>query len=335
MGKPIVDEILSVRDLKTYFYTSRGIVRAVDGVSFNIKKGEVLGLVGESASGKSVTAFSIMRLVPSPPGRIISGEILFDGMDLLALSEAEMEKMRGSKISMSFQDPMTYLNPVFRVGDQIAESVMLHQDLKKKEAMEKVIETMELVRIPQASERVRDFPHQFSGGMRQRVLLAIALCCNPDLLIADEPTTALDVIIQSEVLETIMELKKNIGLSMLLITHDLGIVSDFADNIAIMYAGNILEIGKKQLVFNDPKHPYTLGLLNSLPSIDEGGKLVSIPGMIPDVINPPSGCKFHPRCPFSKEICSKERPVLKEVKDRRLSACLRLEEIAGEMKVRW
>jgi oligopeptide/dipeptide ABC transporter ATP-binding protein len=327
--------MLQIRDLKTYFYTSRGIVRAVDGVSFNVNSGKVLGLVGESASGKSVTAFSIMRLVPNPPGKIISGKIIFNGTDLLSLSEKEMQNIRGSKISMSFQDPMTYLNPVFRVGEQIVESLLRHQDMSKEEAIDKAIETMELVKIPHASERFNDFPHQFSGGMRQRVLLAIAICCNPDLVIADEPTTALDVITESEVLKMVSDLKNRLGLSILLITHDLGIVANFADNIAIMYAGNIVERGDTKAVFNEPKHPYTLGLLDSLPSIDSKGELISIPGLVPDAINPPSGCKFHPRCKFAKEICKKERPNLIEVEKGRFSACLRYEDIVGELKTRW
>lgn len=327
-------DLLNIKNLRTYFYTSMGIVRAVDGVSFDVKKGEVLGLVGESACGKSVTGFSIMRLVPSPPGKIISGEIIFDGHNLLALSDKEMQRIRGARISMSFQDPMTYLNPVFRVGDQIAEAVMLHQNLDKKEAMEVAIETMKMVQIPKASERVMHYPHQFSGGMRQRVLLAIAICCNPLLLIADEPTTALDVIIQSEVLELIKDLKKRLGLSILLITHDLGIISDFADKIVIMYAGNIIESGETRSVFSEPKHPYTSGLLKSLPSIDmKGDKLVSISGMVPNPIHPPSGCKFHPRCPFVKEICKNERPLLQEVEKGHLSSCIRLAEISEELKV--
>lgn len=329
----MTEDLLNIKNLKTYFYTSMGIVRAVDGVSFDVKKGEVLGLVGESACGKSVTGFSIMRLVPSPPGKIISGEIIFDGHNLLALSDKEMQRIRGARISMSFQDPMTYLNPVFRVGDQIAEAVMLHQNLDKKEAMEVAIETMKMVQIPKASERVMHYPHQFSGGMRQRVLLAIAICCNPLLLIADEPTTALDVIIQSEVLELIKDLKKRLGLSILLITHDLGIISDFADKIVIMYAGNIIESGETRSVFSEPKHPYTSGLLKSLPSIDmKGDKLVSISGMVPNPIHPPSGCKFHPRCPFVKEICKNERPLLQEVEKGHLSSCIRLAEISEELK---
>lgn len=330
------ENLLSVLDLMTYFYTSRGVVKAVDGVNFDIKKGEAVGLVGESASGKSVTAFSLMRLVQSPPGKIISGEVMFDGINLLTLSDKEMQKIRGSRISMSFQDPMTYLNPLLRVGDQIAEAVMLHQNLNKEEAIEKAIEIMELVQIPQASERAKDYPHQFSGGMRQRVLIAIAICCEPELLIADEPTTALDVIIQDEVLDVIKDLKNRMGMSILLITHDLGIVADFADRILIMYAGNILEMGETKSVFNEPKHPYTLGLLNSLPSIDmKGGKLISIPGIIPDAINLPTGCKFNPRCQFAKEVCRKERPSLMEVEKGHFSACLRYEELAKEFNVMW
>jgi oligopeptide/dipeptide ABC transporter ATP-binding protein len=331
----LTNPLLKVQDLKTYFYTSRGIVKAVDGVSFDVNKGEVVGLVGESASGKSVTAFSIMRLVPDPPGKIISGKVLFNENNLLDLTEKQMQKIRGEKISMSFQDPMTYLNPVFRVGDQIAEALILHQGLNKKEAKEKAIETMELVKIPQAADRVDDYPHQFSGGMRQRVLLAIAICCNPSLLIADEPTTALDVIIQAEVLDTIVDLKKRLGLSILLITHDLGLVADFADKIVIMYAGNVLESGLTEAVFSEPKHPYTYGLLNSLPTLAKGGSLSAIPGKVPDAINPPDGCKFHPRCPFAKEICKKDRPKLREISPIRNSACIRIKEIQDELNITW
>jgi peptide/nickel transport system ATP-binding protein/oligopeptide transport system ATP-binding protein len=317
--------LLRVRDLKTYFFTSLGLVKAVDGVSFKIHKGEVLGLIGESGSGKSVTALSIMNLIPSPPGKIVDGQVLLDDFDLLQTKESEMWKIRGKRIAMSFQDPMTYLNPVHRIGDQIAEAIIIHQKLRKSEAFEKAIEIMELVQIPDAPQKARDYPHMLSGGMRQRVLLAMALSCNPELIIADEPTTALDVIVQANILDLLKELKLKLNLSMLLISHDLGVVARLADRVAIMYAGRIMEYGEITTIFDSPKNPYTIGLLDSLPRIEEDQeKLISIPGDIPDMINPPSGCRFNPRCSHAISRCREEVPSLIEYEKDHLVACFQI-----------
>ncbi|MBQ04292.1 peptide ABC transporter ATP-binding protein [Candidatus Bathyarchaeota archaeon] len=317
--------LLRVRDLKTYFFTSLGLAKAVDGVSFKIHKGEVLGLIGESGSGKSVTALSIMNLIPSPPGKIVDGQVLLDDFDLLQTKESEMWKIRGKRIAMSFQDPMTYLNPVHRIGDQIAEAIIIHQKLRKSEAFEKAIEIMELVQIPDAPQKARDYPHMLSGGMRQRVLLAMALSCNPELIIADEPTTALDVIVQANILDLLKELKLKLNLSMLLISHDLGVVARLADRVAIMYAGRIMEYGEITTIFDSPKNPYTIGLLDSLPRIEEDQeKLISIPGDIPDMINPPSGCRFNPRCSHAISRCREEVPSLIEYEKDHLVACFQI-----------
>jgi peptide/nickel transport system ATP-binding protein/oligopeptide transport system ATP-binding protein len=291
----------------------------VDGVSFDIEKGETVGLVGESGSGKTVTALSIMRLVPFP-GRIVNGNIFFKGENLLEKTEYQMRSIRGSGISMIFQDPMTFLNPVFRVGEQIAESIKLHQKLGKDDAMEKAIKTLELVQIP--PDRAFYYPHQLSGGMRQRVLLAIAISCNPDLLIADEPTTALDVIVQSEVLDLLKKLKNSIGMSTLLITHDLGITWEMANKVIIIYAGNIMEYGDVKTIFNNAQHPYTLGLLESIPKIDQP-RLKSIDGNPPNMINPPQGCRFHPRCRHGLEKCHKQKPILVEIERGHFVSCFR------------
>ena len=301
-------KLLSIRNLKTYFYTSLGIVKAVDGLNLDINKGEILGLVGESGSGKSVTALSIMRLIPDPPGKIIDGEIIFKGQNLLSKADEEMKKIRGQNIAMSFQDPMTYLNPVLNVSDQIAEAILLHQNMTKVEALDKAIETMGMVNIPDALHRFRSYPFEFSGGMRQRLLLAIALSCKPDLLIADEPTTALDVITQAKILELLRNLKRRIGSSILLITHDLGIIAQMADRVAIMYSGQIQEMANLTTIYDNPSHPYTIGLLNSIPSMVNKTRLISIKGEIPDPINPPKGCRFHPRCPYATKICLTEEP---------------------------
>jgi|TARA_B100001971_G_scaffold214921_1_gene255502 oligopeptide/dipeptide ABC transporter ATP-binding protein len=320
----VKETLLQVENLKTWFFVSDGIIKAVDGVTFNVNKGEVLGLVGESGSGKSVTARSIMRLVPDPPGKIVDGKVLLEGLDLLKITEYDMRRIRGGKISMSFQDPMTYLNPVHRVKDQIAEAIILHQNLQKKEALEKAVELMKLVQIPDAPLRANDYPHQLSGGMRQRILLAIALSCNPDLLIADEPTTALDVIVQAEVLALFKDLKEKLNLSIILITHDMGVVVNLADRIAVMYAGRIVELGDKIKIVTSPEHPYTIGLLASLPKIEKDrSELISIPGDVPDMANPPSGCRFHPRCSFIETRCKEEIPPLKEYENGHFIACFR------------
>ena len=322
------EKLLEVNELKTWFFVSDGIIKAVNGVSFDIKKGEVLGLVGESGCGKSVTALSIMRLIPDPPGKIVDGKILLDDIDLLKLREEEMRNIRGRSIAMSFQDPMTYLNPVQRVGDQIAEAIIIHQSLKKREAFKKAIELMELVKIQDAFKRAKDYPHQLSGGMRQRILLAMAISCKPDLLIADEPTTALDVIVQADILDLLRDLKKELNLSLILITHNMGVVSRLADRIAIMYAGKIMELGNIRTILKNPKNPYTIGLLESLPKIEEEQEeLISIRGEVPDMINPPSGCPFNPRCPYAISLCKEKAPLLKEYREDHLVSCIRVDEL--------
>lgn len=308
--------------MKTQFPTLLGVVRAVDGIDLDVEVGETVGLVGESGSGKTVTALSIMKLVP-PPGRIVEGRILFNGANILELSEAEMRRVRGEKIAMCFQDPMTYLNPVMRVGEQIAENITLHEKLEKQQALGKAIEMMDLVGIPHPSERYQDYPHQLSGGMRQRILLAMAISCRPKLLIADEPTTSVDVIIQAQILKMLMELKRKLDTSILLITHNLGIVAQLCDKIAVMYAGNIVEYAETDELFDAPKHPYTETLLGSIPRLDVDTKSLKIMrGSVPDLINPPSGCTFHPRCSYAKETCGKQMPDLKAIEKGRLVKCL-------------
>lgn len=305
-------ELIRIKDLRTSFFTPDGEVKAVDGVSFEIEEGKTLGLVGESGCGKSVTALSILRLVPFPPGRVVGGEILYRGRDLLKLKGEEMRKIRGNEISMIFQEPMTSLNPVFTIGNQIGEAIRLHQGLGKKETREKTIEMLRLVKIADPESRVDDYPHQLSGGMRQRVMIAMALSCNPSLLIADEPTTALDVTIQAQILELMKELKDRLGMSLLLITHDLGVVAEQADEVAIMYAGKIVEQATAKAIFNRPLHPYTVGLLNSLPRVGANKKkrLEAIPGMVPSPLELPSGCRFRDRCPRAAGICAEGEPQL-------------------------
>jgi len=317
------EDLLRVSDLETHFFSYRGVVKAVDGVFFNMRKGESLGLVGETGSGKSVTALSIMRLIP-PPGRIVGGKVIFQGENLLEKPEEEMRKIRGKRISMIFQDPMTSLNPVFRVGEQLAEVFTQHQGLDKKEAEKKSVDLLKSVGIPDPDRRAKQFPHQLSGGMRQRAMIAMALASRPDLLIADEPTTALDVTIQAQILELIKELKREVGTSMLLITHNLGVVAETCDRIAIMYAGSIVELAKSVTLFKNPLHPYTRGLLDCIPRIDAPKeKLAVIPGLVPDLIQPPLGCKFHPRCECPSDRCSAEKPQLLNVGDDHWVACER------------
>ncbi len=319
--------LIKVEDLRTYFYTEDGVVPAVDGVSFSIESGKTLGLVGESGCGKSVTSLSIMRLIP-PPGRIVGGKILFDGINLLDLPESEMRRIRGNKISMIFQEPMTSLNPVFTVGSQIAEAIQLHQGLDKNSAMERAVEMMRLVGIPSPELRVKDYPHQLSGGMRQRVMIAMALACNPRLLIADEPTTALDVTIQAQILELIKELREKLGMSVLLITHNLGVVAETADNVAVMYAGRIVEYGTVRDIFKNPLHPYTWGLLQAIPRLDtDRERLLTIEGTVPDMLSLPSGCKFAPRCMFVQPRCEDSEPPLEEIASGHFSRCWRSREI--------
>jgi oligopeptide/dipeptide ABC transporter ATP-binding protein len=308
--------LLSIEGLQTHFFTEAGTVRAVDGVSLTVRKGETLGIVGESGCGKSVTALSILRLIPNPPGKIVGGNIYLEGRDLLRLPEDEMRKVRGASISMIFQEPMTSLNPVFTVGDQIAEGICLHQGLSKRESWNKAVEMLRLVRIPDPDRRVREYPHQMSGGMRQRVMIAMALSCNPQLLIADEPTTALDVTIQAQILELLNQLKAELGMAVMLITHDLGVVADTAARVMVMYAGRVVEEAPVRELFTSPKHPYTQGLLNSIPRIEKAERrprLQAIPGMVPDLLDLPRGCKFQARCPKLFEPCGGEEPPLKEI----------------------
>jgi oligopeptide/dipeptide ABC transporter ATP-binding protein len=308
--------LLTIEGLQTHFFTEAGTVRAVDGVSLMIRKGETLGIVGESGCGKSVTALSVLRLIPNPPGKIVGGNIYLEGRDLLKLPEDEMRKVRGASISMIFQEPMTSLNPVFTVGDQIAEGIRLHQGLSKRESWNKAIEMLRLVRIPDPERRVKEYPHQMSGGMRQRVMIAMALSCNPHLLIADEPTTALDVTIQAQILELLNQLKSELGMAVILITHDLGVVADTAARVAVMYAGRVVEEAPVMELFTNPKHPYTQGLLNSIPRLEKAerrARLQAIPGMVPDMLDLPGGCKFQARCTKLFEPCSGEEPQLKEI----------------------
>ncbi len=309
-----MEELLRVEDLKTYFFTHDGTVKAVDGVSFTINKGETLGLVGESGCGKSVTALSIMRLIQSPPGKIVGGKIFFEGKNLLDISEKEMRKIRGCKISMIFQEPMTSLDPMFTIGSEIMEVLKIHQGLKKDEAKKKAIESLCTVRFPDPEKRIDDYPHELSGGMRQRVMIAMALSCNPALLIADEPTTALDVTIQAQILKLIDELRKEFNTSVLLITHDLGVIAKTCDNVALMYAGYMVEYADVHTFFREPLHPYAQALLKSIPRLDvDTERLKIIQGLVPNLLDLPSGCPFHPRCEFCFERCTKQLPSLVKV----------------------
>ncbi|WP_066504082.1 ABC transporter ATP-binding protein [Abyssisolibacter fermentans] len=315
--------LLQVKNLKTQFKLKKGLVNAVDGVDFDIDKGEVVALVGESGSGKSVTSLSVMGLVPNPPGKIIDGEILFNGENLLKKSKRQMQDIRGNRISMIFQEPMTSLNPVFSVGKQISEALIRHKNMKKKEALKKSIEMLKLVGIPSPEERVNSYPHQLSGGMRQRVMIAIALSCSPELLIADEPTTALDVTIQAQILDLMVKLKNELNTSILLITHDLGVVAETADRVVVMYCGKVVEKGTVNEIFENPLHPYTQGLLSSIPKIDEKvDKLFIIPGMVPNPLEMPKGCAFSTRCSKCMDICKEKRPPLKEVDNRQVRCFL-------------
>jgi peptide/nickel transport system ATP-binding protein len=318
--------LLEVRDLTIHFFTEEGVVRAVENVSFEIYPGEILGLVGESGCGKSVTGLSLLRLIPIPPGRIVSGDILFDGRSLLSLEEKEMEKVRGNDIAMIFQEPMTSLNPVFTIGDQIMEAIILHQRLDKTKAKKKAIEMLDRVKISSPEKRIDSYPHQLSGGMRQRVMIAMALSCQPKLLIADEPTTALDVTIQAQVLHLIKEIQGEMGMSVILITHDLGVISEIADRVAVMYAGRIFEYGSIEAIFTRMRNPYTYGLMRSIPRLTEKrGRLYAIPGQVPDPMHLPLGCKFHPRCYMMIEDCKKGEPMF-QVSGDQFSRCIRWKE---------
>lgn len=314
--------LLEVKNLKTQFFTEDGVVKAVDNVSFKIYAGEVLGLVGESGCGKTVSALSTLRLVPDPPGKIVEGEILFNDENLLEKNDREMRDIRGNEIAMIFQDPMTSLNPVFTVRNQIMENIMLHQELTKEEGLKRAIEMLELVGIPEAERRINDYPHLFSGGMRQRVMIAMALSCNPALLIADEPTTSLDVTIQAQVLDLMRDLRDDLNMAILYITHNLGVIAEMADRIGVMYAGNIVETADTVTIFKNPHHPYTKALLTSIPRMDmKLDRLGVIRGSVPNLITPPSGCRFHPRCPIATEKCSKEVPPYVETEPGHFAFC--------------
>ena len=320
--------LLEVKDLKTYFYTDAGVGKAVDGVTFSLEKGKVLGIVGESGCGKSVTSLSIMRLVDTTTGKYEGGEILFEGQDILKLSEKEMRKLRGNKISMIFQEPMTSLNPVFTIGYQIMESLMLHKGMDKKTAYARAIELLELVGMPEAGKRVDEYPHQLSGGMRQRVMIAMALAGDPELLIADEPTTALDVTIQAQILDLLKSLQKKLNMSIIIITHDLGVIAEMADEVAVMYAGDIVEKAKTKELFADPKHPYTIGLMNSIPDIDdEHERLNTLEGLVPSLYEMPKGCRFAPRCQFACAECEQNRIHLTDLENGRQVRCRRYENV--------
>ena len=317
-------DLLIVKDLSIHFDTEDGTVPAVDGISFSIGRGETLGLVGESGCGKTVTSLAIMRLIPSPPGRIAGGEILFTGENLLTKTDAEMRKIRGNQIAMIFQEPMTSLNPVFTVGDQIGEAIILHQKVHNREARFRAIEMLRKVGIPSPEKRVDEYPHQMSGGMRQRVMIAMALSCNPKLLIADEPTTALDVTIQAQILNLMKELRQELETAIMLITHDLGIIAEFADKVVVMYAGAIIEMADVFELFKTPIHPYAVGLLGSIPRVNETKeRLQVIDGAIPSPLDMPQGCLFHPRCKYMMDVCREARPRLSQVKPGHYVRCFR------------
>jgi oligopeptide transport system ATP-binding protein len=317
------DVLLDVRGLRTYFHVMDGTVKAVDGVDFSLKRGQTLGIVGESGCGKSVTALTIMQLLDMPPGEIVEGEIWFDGRDLLTFDQEQIRRIRGADIAMIFQEPMTSLNPVFTIGDQISEAVILHQHVGRKEAMVRTIEALQAVGINAPERRVKQYPHEMSGGIRQRVMIAMALSCNPKLIIADEPTTALDVTIQAQILELIKKIQADSGAALLLITHDLAVVAETVQNVAVMYAGRVVEAGPVEDVLLRPQHPYTLGLLNSIPALHKRGRQLDvIKGVVPNPFRMPPGCKFGPRCPYAWELCRQEEPSLLAIPGRKaLSRC--------------
>ena len=324
--------LLSVRNLRTYFAEDEKTVRAVDGVSFDLHRGETLGIVGESGSGKSVTNLSIMRLIPSPPGRIVGGEVIFDGRNLLSLSEKEMRAIRGKRIGMIFQDPMTSLNPFMRISHQLMEVTTLHLGHSRSEAREHAIKMLETVGIPDARRRANNYPHEFSGGMRQRVMIAMALSCRPKLLIADEPTTALDVTIQAQILDLLQDMKSRFGMSIMLITHAMGVVAEVAQRVVVMYAGKVVEEAPVEKLFANPRHPYTQGLIRSIPRIDKAAvrktRLQTIAGVVPRLINPPPGCRFAPRCNFATDECRTAQPALREIERGHKVACIHAEATA-------
>jgi oligopeptide transport system ATP-binding protein len=315
--------LLEIRNLTTRFYTQDGVVHAVNGISYNVDEGETVGVVGESGCGKSVSMLSVMRLIPDPPGKIVEGEVIFYGRDLLKLSAEEMRRVRGAELAMVFQDPMTFLNPVLTVGFQVMEALKWHQGMDDRQARERTAELLTLVGIPKAADRLDDYPHQFSGGMRQRAMIAMALSCNPLLLIADEPTTALDVTIQAQIIDLVKRLQEQLGMAIVWITHDLGVVARLARRVIVMYAGFIIEEATIKELYGSPRHPYTLGLLGSLPRLDEapGTRLLSIPGQPPDLIALPQGCPFEVRCGFAVERCAQENPALEQVGPNHRVAC--------------
>jgi peptide/nickel transport system ATP-binding protein len=327
-GKPI----LEVKDLRTYFYTRDGVVRSVDGVSFSVSEGETLAIVGESGCGKSVTSLSLLRLIPTPPGKIVSGSVLYHGKDLLKLSEDEMRDIRGDKISMIFQEPMTSLNPVLTIGRQIGEVLELHRNCTKQVAHDRILELLKLVNISEPERRIDEYPHQLSGGMRQRIMIAMALACDPEILIADEPTTALDVTIQAQILNLMRELRDRTRAAIILITHDLGVVAEMAQRVVVMYAGRKVEEANVYDLFAKPMHPYTLGLLNSMPRLDDASskRLVEIPGMVPSMRSEMIGCAFAPRCSAASERCLLESPVLKDHGNEHWVACWNPVAVVGE-----
>ena len=319
------ERLLEIKGLKTYFFTDEGVVRAVDGIDLHIDKGETLGVVGESGCGKTVTALSIMKLIAMPPGRIVEGQILYQGRDLVPLPAAQMRKIRGKEISMVFQEPMTSLNPVFTIGEQIAEALRLHEGLGRRDAMDKTVEMLKIVHMANPERRVKEYPHQLSGGMRQRIMIAMALSCHPHLLIADEPTTALDVTIQAQILELLNELKAKLGMAVMLITHDMGVIAETAQRVVVMYAAKVAEEAPVRQLFKEPLHPYTQGLLRSIPRIDLAAtkklRLEAIPGVVPSLIDVPPGCRFAARCPHVKPVCTEKDPVIKEVSPGHKVAC--------------
>jgi oligopeptide/dipeptide ABC transporter ATP-binding protein len=326
----LAEPLLQIKDLRTHFFTEDGVVKAVDGVSYDVQPGEILGLVGESGCGKSVSALSILRLIPNPPGRIVGGEIIFEGDDILKMDEDEVRHIRGNKIGMIFQEPMTSLNPVLTIGRQLTETLELHLKMDKTAASQRAVELLELVGIPEAKSRIQDYPHQFSGGMRQRVMIAMALSCNPKLLLADEPTTALDVTIQAQILEVLTRLTRELGTAVIIITHNLGVVARYADRVNVMYAGKVIESTSALELYHNPRHPYTLGLLKSVPRLDTArkAKLDPIEGMPPDLINLGVGCPFRPRCRFAVERCEQENPPLLAVGESHTAACWEWETVA-------
>jgi peptide/nickel transport system ATP-binding protein len=327
--------VLSVHDLRTVFFTGRGLIKAVDGVSFDVASREVLAIVGESGCGKSMTALSIMRLVPDPPGRIVGGRVMLGNRDLLQLDEREMRRVRGNDISMIFQEPMTSLNPVMTIGRQIGEAVRLHQDLSKSAAAEKAVDMLRLVKIPEPAQRAREYPHQLSGGMRQRAMIAMALACNPKVLIADEPTTALDVTIQAQILDLMLAMQEKLGTSIVLITHDLGVVAETAQRVVVMYAGRKVEEARVGRLFDEPMHPYTVGLMGSVPRLSLAGlsasatRLQEIPGSVPSLADLPVGCTFAPRCVFATDICRAQFPPYEEKRPGHFAACWHSDRVRG------